>query len=820
MNLVLHIFKKDVRHLRGLLVAWLLLVLLQIGLSGSGLASLSDNVAWQVTFNLLAVLIPILQGLLIFAIVPLLIQDEPLVGTTAFWSTRPISRNVLLRSKALYCGGLLVLLPLLIELMVLAANRASPGQLGLAVPEILLSRLNLLLMVAALAVLTSTYARFVFLAVLGFIGYMLIQFGLQIAMLFVNPTSLIASRQNLSLVASQQIASSLFAMLGFGAVVTHQYLCRRTLRSVLLLLLTIAGILALPFTWKWDFMSPPPPELSAEFAPEGMDVLLERQTLDVSDHFRMSSREGRQKNIRGRIRVSGGVPGHTFQPEVARATFTFSDGFQATNVQSFYGPFSRDWDRAALSHALDGRIIVGNTGLIYSSADLFTMEEADFDARADQTGSLDATITVHIFRYEVTGEIPLKPNHRIELGAEQAVIADVLEDPAGCSVILRERSLRLLFDRSASVKDPFGSRSVLYVLRNPVRREIALPSDDFGRGFDLILSRQQRLTVRSVSLKYGEGWHEQITPEWLADAELVRVEAVRIGQVEKTLQATGLRLESHFRSRSVGTKTEEEVAAELDLIQLPDHPAPNDVRKYIEAIERASSGQQAWSSNDRQVAMLKAIGSEHAVLLAETAPDSYYLRFALPALIQEEHQGWVLENLRAYPWLAEVVWKNGWTEAARPVLLRGLKEGWDDLPTAWIKAVASFEDPATYPDLLNYFVTGENREATYRLLGKLPGIDLDDAVSRAWKNAKYEPDYKTRNFLSVAIAHGHIDALRIGILDMTDGSWRDADIRKTIRKHTGLDLPDDEIQAWFRENEKKLWFDESARLYRVQGGDE
>ena len=335
MNLVLHIFKKDIRHLRGLLATWLLLVLLQAGLSGSGLASLSDNMAWQITFSLLAVLIPMLQSLLIFAIVPLLIQDEPLVGTTAFWATRPVSRDILLRSKALYCGGLLVLLPLLIELAVLAANRASLAQLGLAVPEILLNRLGTLLMVAALAVLTPTYARFVFVAVLGFVGYMLIQFALHIAMLFMDPMSMVESRQNISLVASQQIVTSLFMTLGFGAVVIHQYLFRRTLRSVLWLVLAIAGMLALPLAWKWDFMTPPPaPGLSAEFDPGRIDVVLERQTLDVSDHFRMSSREGRRKSIRGRIRVSGDIPGHEFQPQVSRATFTFSDGFQATNART------------------------------------------------------------------------------------------------------------------------------------------------------------------------------------------------------------------------------------------------------------------------------------------------------------------------------------------------------------------------------------------------------------------------------------------------------------------------------------------------------
>ena len=39
-------------------------------------------------------------------------------------------------------------------------------------------------------------------------------------------------------------------------------------------------------------------------------------------------------------------------------------------------------------------------------------------------------------------------------------------------------------------------------------------------------------------------------------------------------------------------------------------------------------------------------------------------------------------HLREHPWLAEVVAKNGWTEAAREPLCRGVQEQWENLPAA------------------------------------------------------------------------------------------------------------------------------------------
>jgi hypothetical protein len=93
MNLVVHHLKKDIRHLRSLLVLWFLLLLVNSLLLRSGL---DRFVASDEGIEVLAtayVLLYVLQQILQIVIVCQLVQADALAGTTAFWLTRPFSRR-------------------------------------------------------------------------------------------------------------------------------------------------------------------------------------------------------------------------------------------------------------------------------------------------------------------------------------------------------------------------------------------------------------------------------------------------------------------------------------------------------------------------------------------------------------------------------------------------------------------------------------------------------------------------------------------------------------------------------------------------------
>ena len=408
------------------------------------------------------------------------------------------------------------------------------------------------------------------------------------------------------------------------------------------------------------------------------------------------------------------------------------------------------------------------------------------------------------------------------------MITDVLDEGDNCAVILRERTLRLMFDRTAPVKTPYEkfSRNVLYVLRNPERQEAVLPNNDNDPDMSAVFGSAQRLSIHSIRLEYGgNGKHGDQGPRldanWLAGAELVRVEAVKARYFEKNLVADGVLLSKSGGLYSTGQKSKAEIDAALDKIQYPENPTEQAVREYIRAIARASEGQHSWSDRDRQVMLLQKVGPEHVRLLFEEIPDSHHLYYAALPLITEADKAWVIEHLRAFPWLVKAVWQNNWTADAHDLLVRGVKEQWEDLPSEWFKAAASFRDPATYDDLVDFFVRRDDRDNNFKVLQGLEGIDLDAVVARAWQNAKYGSEYETYEMVPIAINYGHLDALRIGVLDILadpDGcNWSHRQISEAVTARTGVGGADADIVAWYRANEGKLAFDRETRMFKVTG---
>ena len=90
MTLILHLIRWDIRRFQILLPVWLLLVAASAALEGAWPAMAVAMAARQtvgITGNLLAVA----EVLFSVVFIALVVQEHPLVGTTAFWMTRPMS---------------------------------------------------------------------------------------------------------------------------------------------------------------------------------------------------------------------------------------------------------------------------------------------------------------------------------------------------------------------------------------------------------------------------------------------------------------------------------------------------------------------------------------------------------------------------------------------------------------------------------------------------------------------------------------------------------------------------------------------------------
>ncbi len=250
MKIVLAQLKKDMRCQRTTLILWVICLALGVvpflltkGLEhtlGSDFDAhqLSDTQKVVGVMSYIAILMACTTaaGFGFFLLLPILVtrvvHDDPLMGTTAFWQTRPIPRPRLMLAKVLFIGVLLT--PLLVGM----AN--GGGQVGQ--DKFWPAMTAWIAAVAALAAITpGTGAWFGYGA--AFLFGKLIFSGIINALWnhYHGPSPLLSEEALQPLISTGKFlhlnASDLFHLcylVGFCGVFIHQYLTLRTRRSLLL----------------------------------------------------------------------------------------------------------------------------------------------------------------------------------------------------------------------------------------------------------------------------------------------------------------------------------------------------------------------------------------------------------------------------------------------------------------------------------------------------------------------------------------------------------------------------------------------------------
>lgn len=245
MTSVLHILRKDFRHLHLLVGVWFLLTVLATGVAVQFLNSLGPG-RYDGNSGLAFLVLVAAETMVLATIVSKLVHDDSIVGSTAFWLSRPISKGVLLASKILFLG-IAIVLPQKLVLLYAASHLDIGGSLPLNFDWHLIALAStptvVYLMVAA--ALTPSLPRMLLLggimasvAAGGFIG----------AIWFAMELGVLTSRSQLQGLFATN--AELFALVGCLAVTCHQYLTRRTTRSTIL---AFSGILVyiLLFSGPW-----------------------------------------------------------------------------------------------------------------------------------------------------------------------------------------------------------------------------------------------------------------------------------------------------------------------------------------------------------------------------------------------------------------------------------------------------------------------------------------------------------------------------------------------------------------------------------------
>ncbi|HSI13528.1 MAG TPA: hypothetical protein VK961_15900 [Chthoniobacter sp.] len=257
MKIVLAQLVKDIRCQRTPLILWIVCLGLAVvpyaltvalkhaDQSGLNPSHLSETQVLVGVVSYIAILMACITAagfgmvLLLPIIVTRVVHDDPLMGTTAFWQTRPIPRPQLMLAKALFIGVLIT------PLMVAMSNGGKIGD-----DKFWPAIAGFIAAVAAVAAVTpGTTAWFGYAAALLF-GKLIFS-GIIDALWshYHGPGALFSDDALHPLIETGQFLHlngadflHLCYFVGFSLVFVHQYLTLRTRRSLLLFILTLGTV--------------------------------------------------------------------------------------------------------------------------------------------------------------------------------------------------------------------------------------------------------------------------------------------------------------------------------------------------------------------------------------------------------------------------------------------------------------------------------------------------------------------------------------------------------------------------------------------------
>lgn len=821
MRLLLNQIKKDLRQTWPLWAAWGILVLLQAALPAWRVKP--GDAAMQAVFTQANTILPWLNSLLILVLVPALVLQDPAVGTTPFWLTRPLRPGQVACGKALLAALVLALSVATQSALLLAQGMSAPV-IGLAAAETALRQGAWIAIVGALAALMPSWARF---AIAGALLYALTLFWEKIFLwisLLRKPSFPLLEP---SLANSRLVVALATAIVGGAAVFLHQYLTRRTRRSaVLAVILGTLGLLAHQ-GWPVDFLKRP---VTYAAAPDlRPDALRLEPEPGYSIQNMPDFRGGTPQKIAYAILAYRGLPArYTMEVVDHSGTVTYPDGekLPLSNHQgniSFSPAFYRGQEEA-IEEALGGVPLVNTYGFIQSKrplplSPLFILDSESYSRHLASAGDLALSLDLRAFAYRIAAEVPLKRGERFSSPCARYVVSAVLPQADEVDVILQETSTQLLLDPRTS-ESAYRPRqdSDLYILLNRKRGQALLQQVDGGWA----PVGPSLLSTKPINLTFGNERRalrpskllDPLDAAWLADAVLVRLEKTPVADLHNHVDMPGFFLDGKswpsFPSRRMSDFNPASVAS----LALPEHPTRPETWRYIRAVLKDSG---TALSNDPQRGLLDKVGPENVDLLLiainlNSQPN--IVAQAIDDLAGEADKARILRMLPEQWTLISTVLSHGWQADAAPALIDALRANRPYLSSDWVAAVASLRDPATYNLLAAYAVANPTPQVI-DALKPLPPEGTQRVVAALWR--QHRNDLRDIWILDYAARWGIQDALdrAIEILAQPDAEdWQKNEARLVLARYSQApDTTDAERTAWYQAHRGALAFDPALRRF-------
>jgi hypothetical protein len=247
MNLTWHIVKKDLRALQWPLTLWTLLIATKLGIGVALLtADGTEGAAWFVRMDGIGNLLAGLECMS-FVLVAALIQEDMLVGTSAFWVTRPISGARLLKAKFIGIGLIFGVLPVLVTLPWWLGCGYGLREIAWAALETVVIQAIVVLLGLLWAVVTDGLGRFLMWTLV-----MLVAVPTAFTVTVAYHVSHMHPGPSVEVVGARVGVEIAIAVLGILVVVGHQFLTRNLWRSITMIGTAAGLILAVWLWWPWS----------------------------------------------------------------------------------------------------------------------------------------------------------------------------------------------------------------------------------------------------------------------------------------------------------------------------------------------------------------------------------------------------------------------------------------------------------------------------------------------------------------------------------------------------------------------------------------
>lgn len=800
MNLMLHQFRKDVRQFRWLLLVWLLMLVsdfaVNLGWIGAGIGAnwrQGDMTVVNVMVGVQTFFLWVLFFLIPSAVV---LADSP-ARRDGFLRTRPLPASDLYLAKSLFLVVLVICPVLVQEGIYLAASGLPSGYVVHGVLERLLYALPMVVIAAGYAALWRSYAQWSTGFGIALAGMICAGMTLELVFYLGGLSDRLPGASSATETSRSVGALYVFALVSVLVAVGHARWVWRARGRWLGIAAALAAYSLVNIYWPWDLFraggADPAAarQLAAEFPPN-----FSRSDIEINPVFasQWDSREHLGVNVKSTTVPADFPSVIDWLPSQCSLTDPAGAVVKADSVPSYSSSYSAYlWGQNGPSgadlkmwvHLLPPEVIF-QLGPTYSMADNgSSFGEFKLDPQSPWLNgpvNLQAHLDGRVYRWDKVADFALNTPGTVRDASgswsyeglhydrNSAQEADVFLKRSQVSLATAADTRLTAFGYTPTERFSF----VFYNQRLNLAQEA-------GRWPAVVTTRARATGLSQYWLDLNENqsmgiWHA-FTPAEFAECHLLIFQKTWLGTAPADWKSAEFAVDDVMMPPATGQSAGEnglapgEVERRIAELPVPDAKASRlEVCHYlVQALPILDAGRYGRPPGEAVVNRLAGLVPDHLEILLDGLPamgpaSKPAVLDAIGRGAEESQKDVIIAALAKHPELMRVILRRDWVMDARNAIYQ-LMDSPRPLSFEAIQALASFQDPQTYPHLLEA-LKAQPRSDVYDILRVLPGMaaPLADCVSTIWRESNGIVSYNSGEFvepiLGLALHAGNPEALR------------------------------------------------------------